>query len=89
MGLQKTITSDYGADATYWNIGSYQEDFKGKGAQVTLYGYMNKEMRDAGKQPLSAANIQFTGEKYIVNATREQIYELIKLLPEYADAVDC
>lgn len=89
MALKISITTDFGVPAEYWNVGAYQEDFKGKGAQVTLYGYLNEEARTAGKQPLAAANIQLTGEKYSADMVREDIYAVLKTLPEYANAVDC
>jgi hypothetical protein len=36
MALIKEIDTDYGIPANYWNIGAVQEDFKGKGTEVTL-----------------------------------------------------
>jgi hypothetical protein len=48
MALIKSIDTDYGIPASYWNIGAVQEDFKGKGTEVTFYGYASKEARDAG-----------------------------------------
>ena len=53
MALLKSIPTDFGINAEYWNIGAVQEDFKGKGTEVTFYGYATKEARDEGKQPLS------------------------------------
>ena len=51
MALIKSIPTDFGINAEYWNVGAVAEDFKGKGTEVTFYGYANKEARDAGKQP--------------------------------------
>ena len=39
MALIKSVDTDYGIPALYWNIGAVQEDFKSKGTEVTFYGY--------------------------------------------------
>ena len=58
MALIKSVPTDFGINAEYWNIGAVQEDFKGQGTEVTFYGYASKEAREAGKQPLSAGKVQ-------------------------------
>ena len=88
MALLKSIDTDYGIPATYWNIGAVQEDFKGQGTEVTFYGYASKEARDAGKQPLSAGKLQLSGNEYVAGANREQLYAIIKQKPEFEGAVD-
>ena len=88
MALLKSIDTDYGIPATYWNIGAVQEDFKGKGTEVTFYGYASKEARDAGKQPLSAGKLQLSGNEYVAGANREQLYAIIKQKPEFDGATD-
>ncbi len=89
MALCKTIDTDFGTPATYWNIGAYQEDYKGKGAQVTLYGYVNKAAREGGKQPLAAAKVDLTGDLYTSDATRDSLYSVLKAMPEWAGSDDC
>ena len=88
MALIKSIMTDYGVPAEYWNIGAVQEDFKGQGTEVTFYGYASKEARDAGKQPLSAGKVQIAGEDYIAGADRATLYATIKQRPEFEDAED-
>jgi hypothetical protein len=88
MALLKSIDTDYGIPAIYWNIGAVQEDFKGQGTEVTFYGYASKEARDAGKQPLSAGKLQLSGNEYVAGANREQLYAIIKQKPEFEGAVD-
>ena len=88
MALIKAIDTDYGIPASYWNIGAVQEDFKGKGTEVTFYGYASKEARDAGKQPLSAGKVQIDGDEYIAGADRQALYAIIKLKPEFEGAED-
>jgi hypothetical protein len=88
MAINISINTDFGVSATYWNIGAYQEDFKGEGAEVTIYGYASQATRQAGHQPLSAAKVQFSGADYIPDATREQIYNIIKQKPEFTGCTD-
>jgi hypothetical protein len=88
MALIKSIPTEFGVSAEYWNIGAIQEDFKGKGTEVTFYGYANKQARDEGKQPLSAGKVQISGDEYIAGATRAQLYATIKTKPEFEGAID-
>jgi hypothetical protein len=88
MALIKSIPTDYGIDAQYWNIGAVQEDFKGQGTEVTFYGYASKAARDAGKQPLSAGKVQIAGSEYVAGADRAALYAIIKQKPEFEGAED-
>jgi hypothetical protein len=88
MALIKSIDTEFGIPATYWNIGAVQEDFKGKGTEVTFYGYASKEAKDDGKQPLSAGKIQIAGADYVAGADRATLYQTIKLKPEFEGATD-
>jgi hypothetical protein len=88
MALIKSIDTDYGIPASYWNIGAVQEDFKGQGTEVTFYGYASKEARDAGKQPLSASKVAISGAEYVAGADRAALYSIIKQKPEFEGAVD-
>lgn len=88
MGLQVTIPTEFGVDATYWHIGAVQEDFRGKATEVTLYGYSSHEARQADKQPLSAGKVQLAGDDYVAGADRAQLYEIISRRPEFSGAVD-
>jgi hypothetical protein len=88
MALIKSIMTDYGIPANYHNIGAVQEDFKGKGTEVTIYCYASKEAREAGKQPLSAGKVQIAGEEYVAGADRAALYSIIKQKPEFEGAED-
>ena len=88
MALIKSIPTDFGISAEYWNIGAVQEDFKGQGTEVTFYGYASKEARDEGKQPLSAGKVQIAGEEYVAGADRAALYAIIKQRPEFEGAQD-
>jgi hypothetical protein len=88
MALIKSIDTDFGIPATYWNIGAVQEDFKGKGTEVTFYGYASKEARLEGKQPLSAGKVQIAGEEYVAGADRASLYVIIARKPEFEGAIN-
>ena len=88
MALIKAVDTDYGIPVTYWNIGAIQEDFKGKGTEVTFYGYANEQARLDGKQPLSAGKVTISGDEYVAGADRQALYEIIKLRPEFDGAED-
>jgi hypothetical protein len=88
MALIKSIDTDYGIPATYWNIGAVQEDFKSQGTEVTFYGYASKEAREVGKQPLSAGKVAISGAEYVAGADRAALYSIIKQKPEFDGAMD-
>jgi len=88
MALIKSIDTDYGIPAEYWNIGAIQEDFKGRGTEITFYGYASKEAREAGKQPLSAGKVAISGAEYVAGADRAALYFIIKQKPEFEGAMD-
>lgn len=88
MALIKDQPTEYGVDASYWNIGAVKEDFKGKGLQVTLYGYANAIACRDGKQPLSVAQVNIVGSEYRPDLNRAELYTIIKKIPEWQEAVD-
>lgn len=88
MALIKSIPTDFGINAEYWNIGAVQEDFKGKGTEVTFYGYASKDARESGAQPLSAGKVQVGGDEYVAGADRQALYAIIKQKPEFEGAED-
>ena len=88
MALIKSIPTDFGIDAQYWNIGAVQEDFKGRGTEVTFYGYASEQARQEGKQPLSAGKVQIAGDEYVAGADRSALYAIIKQKPEFEGAED-
>lgn len=88
MALIKSIQTDYMIPAEYWHIGAVQEDFKGKGTEVTFYGYASKAARDAGAQPMSAGKVQISGDEYVAGADRAALYQIIKQKPEFEGAED-
>lgn len=89
MALMKAVATDFGADATYWNIGAYEEDYKGGGGLLTMYGYVTEQARQDGKQPLATAQISLTDKDYLPDMDRAAIYSTIKKMPGWDTAEDC
>jgi hypothetical protein len=88
MALLKSVKTSYGIDATYWNIFSLTEKYRGESNQIVLHGYFTEDSRRNNMQACSCKNFQFTGDDYIKNATREAIYLALKT-KYFADAQDC
>ena len=86
MALLISVDTDFGVPAVYWNIGGIQEDFKGRATEITIYGYASQEARQTGRQPLSAGKVLVAGEEYTPEATRAQLYEIIRAKPEFSTA---
>jgi len=89
MALSKTIETSFGVDAVYWNIFSLREDFKNGNNEVILYGYASKETRLDKKDPITTRIILIEEDEYIKDATREAVYNALKLREEFLEAEDC
>jgi GNAT superfamily N-acetyltransferase len=89
MAICKSIVSDFGVPATYWNIGAVAEDYRGKGCQVTLYGYADEAARRAGKQPLMTGTLAVAPTAYTPDMDRAALYELAKAEDRFAGGEDC
>jgi hypothetical protein len=87
MALLKAVKTTFGIDANYWNIYSIKEDFKNKSIEIVINGYISKEVRDENHNPVGWANLIFTGNDYIKDATRESMYLALKA-KDFSDAQD-
>ena len=52
-----------------------------------IVGYASKEVRDANLDPVSWQNLSFTGNNYIKDATRAEVYKALKA-KDFSDATD-
>jgi hypothetical protein len=87
MALLKAVKTNFGIDATYWNIFSISEDFKNKTLDIVIVGYASKEIRDENHDACAWQNLQFRDDEYIKDATREAVYLALKA-KDFSDAVD-
>jgi len=87
MALLKTVKTNYGIDAIYWNIFSINEDFKNKSLEIIITGYPSQNIREQDLDPVSWKTFQFSENDYIKDATRALVYAALKT-KEFADAQD-
>ena len=88
MALLKTVKTNFGIDATYWNIASINENFKDKTLEVVMFGYISQEIRASDSDPVSWKTFQFIENDYIKDATRALVYAALKT-KEFDDSKDC
>jgi len=103
MGLEKSIATDYGMAASYWRITGLSADFTSYWAQVTVSGYLNRDVRDSSitvesqmdgspimkpAQPLRTVSISLPLTPDTVEVTRDMLYEYLKVLPIFDGALD-
>ena len=95
MALSKTESSNYGVDATYWNVSETNIFWKTMRCEIIMAGYVDEATRRAGKDYIisKSLNIDFsifaalpiTSALDIVSA----VYGLVKyMVPDFSDAVD-
>lgn len=96
MALVKEIPTGFGVAAGYWRIASAIESYPNS-INVVMGGYINAEARQAGAQPIARKDYQFTEAVdsenipelvYGADDDRAELYTKIKVLPEWAGAVD-
>lgn len=88
MALNKSIMTEFGVDAIYWNVGVINEKYKEKVVEVLLFGYASEEARQNNNQMVTATVVFGEGE-YTPDVTRDQVYALIKNKFEFEGATDC
>ena len=87
MALLKSIATQYGIDATYWNIFSITEDFKNKSISVVMNGFVTKENRDNNYDAIAWKNLTLVDDDYITDAPRQLVYEKLKT-KEFINSID-
>lgn len=88
MALNISIPTIYGVHAAYWNIASFQQNFRDKTAQVTLYGYPDKDARMAEANALSMIDMTIPSDGFTPDLTRAQLYDMIKKQEQFSTATD-
>ena len=88
MGILKPINTEYGVQATYWNIGAISKDYFLKSIEVTMYGFSSYESRLDGAKPLSMGKIVLSGDDYLDTLERPDAYKKIKEKPEFCNSED-
>jgi hypothetical protein len=97
MAFSKEILTSFGVVAGYWRIASGIESYPDS-RNIVMGGYVNKAARDAGAQPIARKDYVFIPAVdsenvpelvYDPDDDRAALYTKLKMLPEWADAVDC
>lgn len=92
MALVKQYETETGATANYFRIGAMQINYTAgqQGVQATVFVYLDKDKRDAGKKPIEALNVHLGVEQinFAYEVTREVVYNAMKTLPEFVGAED-
>lgn len=88
MAIKKAIKTDYGVNAEYWNIAFVQNNFIDKVLYVKLFGFSDIIARESLSMPLGVIEMSFRDEKYPGDMNREDIYTLIKSMPEFENSED-
>jgi hypothetical protein len=88
MGLYLVKDNSDGSQTSYYNIQRMDIYPTEKVMDISVNGFISKELRDAGKTP----NWQWSGRADIspekVDILRSEVYDLIKSLPEFEGAQD-
>ena len=64
MALEKEIMTDVGIPANFWLVAKVDIDKVAEQALITMYGYMNKDHRDANNGYLSRILIKVYPEEF-------------------------
>ncbi|HYD64567.1 hypothetical protein [Azospirillum sp.] len=81
MALVKPVPTDFGIDATYWNILAVENNRPQQAARVMMAGFASAQARTHGHQPLATVLIDLAGADYPGTAdgiAYPAIYEAIK-----------
>lgn len=94
MALQKTITTDFGIDATYHKIAQLNINPHERQSHIEMLSFTDQQARIDGHQPLRSFIYDWIGDEYPYSTDEassnfiEQAYIKIKTLPEWEEALD-
>jgi len=95
MALQKQIQTSTGYSANYFVLSDVNISFKKKFCEVLVIGFKDAETRQVqGAQPLYGKRFDWKADKFQFSnaegapALWQQIYNAMKLFPEFQDAQD-
>lgn len=89
MAVQISINTAFNVPATYWNIALVQQNFRDANLSIKMFGYADQAARIANAQPMSSAEVVYDQGNFKPDLTRTQLYDLIKLDPQFEGATDC
>jgi hypothetical protein len=95
MALQKTIATSTGYEATYHILSDVNISFKKQHCEATVLGFKDAATRQLpNAQPLWGKRFEWRGQRFTFSNAPDadplwqQIYDALKLLPEFENAAD-
>ena len=98
MGLEKIMLNDQGVTVSYWHIDSLQIRHKEQHVTISLSGYINKQKRDGGFNPVMSFKYQIWPATYVTDFGPSVLdsggnplhvaYDWIKANTEFSGATD-
>lgn len=89
MALEKLMSSRCGVPANYWKVGFITDDSEKSLVLINLWGYESQESRWNGGDLRSGIRIEISESNYVPDMSKTDIYNYIKQLSEWSDAIDC
>jgi hypothetical protein len=72
MALLKNIPNGFGSTTSYWRVGQINISFLSKNVHVDLLGYLDRQARLDGKQPIDQRSFDFNGDEFPFNENEPQ-----------------
>ena len=91
MALQKTVSTNYGIDATYWKIVGIIVNWINNHAEIGVRGWQDNASRLAGNRCLMSKHYVWDGADFtLVNGGNNtaEAYAKLKTLAEWEGAID-
>lgn len=86
MALAIAHRTDFGVDATYWRVGSYEVDLLGQKIRLMMIGYFDLAAFEAGAKPMAAVPMEFDGEHFQPEPKMKELEALAMVAPGWAGA---
>lgn len=92
MAFIKIFNRPDGLEISYWKISNVNNIFNGNKSNVILTGYVDEMIRRKdGGMPVEGARktYELTEDLFNADATRKDIYAVLKTFEDWKDAQDC
>lgn len=83
MALKISIQTDYGIDAGYWRVARATDHYHGQ-VEVVMAGFLDANAAEQNRAPLATITVFVQAS----DATRSDLYPLIKQQPPFVGAED-
>ena len=87
MAIQKNLSTEFGVDAVYHNIGTLQTNWPEQSIVAVVHSFANEEARRNGARPLKVTSVQLVISDN-ADPDRGAVYAALKTLPEWQGVQD-